>query len=193
MVTKRAPVAAEEPRPRRRRGIKVRTLDTAEFAERLNRLFDAVYPPLRGPYLGREVVHDLWRRGFTLSTPYLSQLRSGKREQPSMETIEMIADFFGVRSDYLIGSNDVYQAGVDKDLYWFNVARDPKVRRVVSALLELSDESREELLSAAEAAGDDRHDGPSETVQSDIQVQQMRQVKLPADRGPGRIPRSVAG
>jgi len=49
------------------------------FAARLNRLFDTVYPPGRGPHTSAEVIAALKAEGVTMSAPYLSQLRSGNR------------------------------------------------------------------------------------------------------------------
>ena len=49
------------------------------FAARLNRLFDVVYPPGRGPHTSAEVIAALKAEGVTMSAPYLSQLRSGNR------------------------------------------------------------------------------------------------------------------
>lgn len=42
------------------------------FAARLNRLFDTVYPPGRGPHTSAEVIAALKAEGITMSAPYLS-------------------------------------------------------------------------------------------------------------------------
>lgn len=52
------------------------------FSARLNRLFDTVYPPGRGPHTSAEVIAALKSEGITMSAPYLSQLRSGNRTNP---------------------------------------------------------------------------------------------------------------
>ncbi|MGU3650393.1 XRE family transcriptional regulator [Mycolicibacterium sp. A43C] len=124
-----------------------------DFADRLNRLFQVVHPLWRGPYTSREMLQELSLRGHILSAPYLSQLRLGRRINPSRATIDAIADFFGVRADYFLAPGGGYQRQVDEDLYWFGVARDPLVRRIVSGLLELPAELSDELLAAAEASG----------------------------------------
>ena len=49
------------------------------FSARLNRLFDTVYPPGRGPHTSAEVIAALKAEGITMSAPYLSQLRSGNQ------------------------------------------------------------------------------------------------------------------
>ncbi|MEH3132825.1 MAG: transcriptional regulator [Mycolicibacterium neoaurum] len=122
-----------------------------DFAERLNRLFEVVHPPWRGPYTSREMLQELSLRGHVLSAPYLSQLRLGRRTKPSRATINVIAQFFGVRADYFLVRGGGYQRRVDEDLYWLGVARDPLVRHIVSGLLDLPAESRDALLAQVEA------------------------------------------
>ncbi|TQK31375.1 hypothetical protein FBY28_4409 [Arthrobacter sp. SLBN-53] len=97
------------------------------------------------------MLQELSIRGHLLSAPYLSQLRLGRRINPSRATIDAIAEFFGVRADYFLAPGGGYQRQVDEDLYWLSVARDPLVRRVVSGLLDLPAELSDELLAAAEA------------------------------------------
>ncbi len=121
-----------------------------DFAERLNRLFEVVHPPWREPYTSREMLQELALRGHVLSAPYLSQLRLGRRTNPSRATIDVIAEFFGVRADYFLMQDGGYQRRVDEDLYWLGVARDPLVRRIVSGLLDLPAEARDELFADAE-------------------------------------------
>ena len=71
------------------------------FAARLNRLFDTVYPPGRGPHTSAEVIAALKAEGVTMSAPYLSQLRSGNRTNPSAATMAALANFFRIKSGLL--------------------------------------------------------------------------------------------
>lgn len=119
------------------------------FAARLNRLFVNIHPPGRGPSTSQELVRWLERRGSGLSAPYLSQLRTGQRDQPSLEVIELISEFFGVRSDYFTDRDEAYRRGLDRELEWLTVARDPVVRRLTTALVELDDASRAQVMAAA--------------------------------------------
>lgn len=70
------------------------------FAARLNRLFDTVYPPGRGPHTSAEVIAALKAEGITMSAPYLSQLRSGNRTNPSGATMAALANFFRIKAAY---------------------------------------------------------------------------------------------
>lgn len=86
-------------------------------------------------------------RGYKLSAPYLSQLRTGERTAPSEQTVKMIADFFGVRSEYFTDPGGSYAKQVDSDLRWLELAHDPDVRRLTTMLLELSAETAEQLVA----------------------------------------------
>src|SRR5262245_13393824 len=65
----------------------------ATFANRLNRLFETVYPPGRGPHSSAEAIASLKAEGVMMSAPYLSQLRSGNRTNPSIQTMQALANF----------------------------------------------------------------------------------------------------
>lgn len=100
------------------------------FAARLNKLFEAVYPPGRGPHTSHEVVKELRGEGIRISAPYLSQLRTGQRTNPSAEIMESIAQFFRISVDYF--TDDRYFQKVDKELTWLLHMRNENVRLVTS-------------------------------------------------------------
>lgn len=119
------------------------------FAARLNRLFHTVYPPGRGPYFSLELIRALDARGLTLSAPYLSQLRSGRRDNPSVETMYLIAEFFGIRGDYFTGEDEAYCAQLEEELDWLELVHNPGVRSLTTALTGLAPRTRERLLAGA--------------------------------------------
>ena len=86
------------------------------FADRLNRLFETVYPPGRGPHTSAEVIAALKAEGITMSAPYLSQLRSGNRTTPSAATMAALANFFRIKPDYF--TDDEYFEKLDRELTW---------------------------------------------------------------------------
>ncbi|RAV07962.1 hypothetical protein DQP55_20520 [Mycolicibacterium sp. GF69] len=88
-------------------------------------------------------------RGLALSAPYLSQLRTGERKRPSEQTVEMIAEFFGIRSEYFTSPESGYGEWLDSELRWLEVAHDPDVRRLTTMLTALDTDTREQLMSAA--------------------------------------------
>lgn len=119
------------------------------FAARLNRLFATVYPPGRGPYIGQELVRALSTRGPGLSAPYLSQLRTGERKRPSEQTIELIAEFFGIRSEYFTDPESGYAQWLDSELEWLDLAHNPDVQQLTTMLTDLDAGTRERLMADA--------------------------------------------
>jgi transcriptional regulator with XRE-family HTH domain len=141
--------------------------DPATFAERLNRLIATVHPPGRGPYTAIEVVQAVTARGAALSTPYLSQLRSGQRTQPSIDTVSALAEFFGIRREYFTGDDPEYTELLDAELRWLDLARNPSVRHLTTTLLTLAPGVRDDLLAAFPPAAEpstEEHDLESHTT-----------------------------
>ena len=118
------------------------------FAARLNRLFDTVYPPGRGPHTSAEVIAALRSEGITMSAPYLSQLRSGNRTNPSSQTMTALANFFRIKPAYF--TDDEYFNKLDRELTWLTYMRDEGVRRVAARTVGLSPEAQHDLVLKAD-------------------------------------------
>ncbi|OBG95307.1 secretion protein EspR [Mycobacterium sp. E3251] len=114
------------------------------FAARLNRLFDTVYPPGRGPHTSAEVIAALKAEGITMSAPYLSQLRSGNRTNPSSATMAALANFFRIKPAYF--TDDEYYEKLDQELSILATMRDDGVRRIAVRASELSPEAQHEVM-----------------------------------------------
>jgi transcriptional regulator with XRE-family HTH domain len=114
------------------------------FAARLNRLFETVYPPGRGPHTSAEVIAALKAEGITMSAPYLSQLRSGNRTNPSSATMAALANFFRIKPAYF--TDDEYYEKLDKELSFLNTMRDENVRRIALRASELSPDAQQDLV-----------------------------------------------
>jgi transcriptional regulator with XRE-family HTH domain len=114
------------------------------FAARLNRLFDTVYPPGRGPHTSAEVIAALKSEGITMSAPYLSQLRSGNRTNPSSATMAALANFFRIKPAYF--TDDDYYEKLDKELSWLCMMRDEGVRRIALRSAGLSAQAQQNLV-----------------------------------------------
>lgn len=115
------------------------------FAARLNRLFDAVYPPGRGPHTSAEVIAALRAEGITMSAPYLSQLRSGNRTNPSTATMTALANFFRIKPAYF--TDDEYYEKLDAELSWLAAVREEGVRRIATRAIGLSPEAQQDVLA----------------------------------------------
>ncbi|WP_433599316.1 helix-turn-helix domain-containing protein [Nocardia sp. CA-135953] len=120
----------------------------ADFAGRLNKLFETVHPPGRRSHTNAEVAAALTNSGQPISKPYLSQLRSGQRANPSNETMAALAKFFKVKPDYFV--NEVYAAKIDHDLELLSQLQGYHLRRLSSRAFDLSEESQNLLATMAE-------------------------------------------
>lgn len=114
------------------------------FSARLNRLFESVYPPGRGPHTSAEVIAALKAEGVTMSAPYLSQLRSGNRTNPSTATMAALANFFRIKPAYF--TDDGYHQKLEAELSWLAEIRDEGVRRIATRAVGLSVESQGHVL-----------------------------------------------
>lgn len=119
------------------------------FAAQLNRLFDIIRPPGRGPYTSSELIEWAQRGGMALSGPYLSQLRTGGRQRPSAHTIAVIAEFFGINSEYFTEPDSAYTRQLEIELRWLHLANNPDVRSLTTTLLALPANTRERVMAAA--------------------------------------------
>ena len=113
------------------------------FTARLNRVFDTVYPPGRGPHTSAEVIAALRSEGITMSAPYLSQLRSGNRTNPSSATMQALANFFRIKPAYF--TDDEYYEKLDQELTWLANMRDEGVRRIAARTVGLSVEAQDRI------------------------------------------------
>jgi len=113
------------------------------IAQRLNHLFETVHPPERGPYSLREVVEAINEDAGTrlMSAAYLSQLRTGQRNEPSHSRLAAIAKFFGVDIRYF--SDDDTAQATDQQLEFLAAMRDSGVRAVAIRAAGLSDTALE--------------------------------------------------
>ncbi|AKC37354.1 Nucleoid-associated protein EspR [Mycobacteroides salmoniphilum] len=118
------------------------------FTARLNRLFDTVYPPGRGPHTSAEVIAALRSEGITMSAPYLSQLRSGNRTNPSSATMKALANFFRIKPAYF--TDDEYYEKLDQELTWLANMRDEGVRRIAARTVGLSVEAQDRITQAVD-------------------------------------------
>lgn len=84
------------------------------IAERLDHLFATVRPGTR-PYTLKEVADGINARlgERLLTVQYLSQLRRGDRDQPSLRVLQAIADWFGIHYSYFT-AEDVTRPSADE-------------------------------------------------------------------------------
>ena len=111
---------------------------TVDFAERLNRLFDVVVGPDGQPYSNEAVLRGITAKGEgTISRGYLSELRTGKKTNPTKAHMEALADFFGVSAAYFVADQD-YADQVAAELQLQTAMRNADVRSVALRAARLS-------------------------------------------------------
>jgi transcriptional regulator with XRE-family HTH domain len=108
------------------------------LADRLNRLFDMVRPQGEDrQYTNIEVA-----AATTVSGTYIGYLRRGVRDNPSVDTVQALARFFGVRPSYLVDDDldDAKVASTEAQVRLFQVLDDPGIRQLAlrAAAAELS-------------------------------------------------------
>ncbi|MFC4128460.1 helix-turn-helix domain-containing protein [Nocardia rhizosphaerae] len=84
------------------------------FASRLNELFEAAPEGGAHPHTNRHVARTLRAAGHSISSPYLSQLRSGHRANPSPRTVAALAAYFHVEPDYFFVDVEVDGVAADQ-------------------------------------------------------------------------------
>lgn len=108
-----------------------------DLVYKLNRLFETMHPRHRSEYTLQEVIDGIRARGGpTLSMTYLSQLRSGTRDNPTKQHLEALADFFGVNPAYFFDATAADR--IDAQLDLLAAMREAGVRDIALSAAELS-------------------------------------------------------
>lgn len=119
------------------------------LAERLNHLFSTIpRPGGRGYFTNDQAAAALSEAGTYMSSAYISQLRSGKRNNPSARHLAAIAELFAVPVDYFFSRETA--AKIDADLRLLAAVRDSGVKGVALRAQGLSEESLASLAGIIE-------------------------------------------
>ena len=104
------------------------------LADRLNHLFATVRPPGGG----REYSNSEVAAATQVSGSYIGYLRKGSRDNPSVETVQALARFFGVRPSYFVDEDQDEQraAGVEAQLRLVQALNDPGIKRLAMRAAE---------------------------------------------------------
>jgi transcriptional regulator with XRE-family HTH domain len=119
------------------------------MAEKLNRLFATTYPPGRGPYTLREVANLITEQEarkhdsggpsapVTISFSYLSQLRTGAKDNPSFRQLAALAELFEVPITYFTGTGPEVDQ-IDAELAVLAAMRDSRLRELALRAAQLT-------------------------------------------------------
>jgi transcriptional regulator with XRE-family HTH domain len=122
-----------------------------QFAARLDRLFRTVRAHDGSEYSYREVAEGIKRVvGWTTSSTYLQELRTGRRNNPSMKHLVGLAAFFGVPVLYFFDQEREAQVAANLELA--AAFRDPAVRQLAQAAAGLSPEALASVLAIVQHA-----------------------------------------
>jgi transcriptional regulator with XRE-family HTH domain len=113
------------------------------LADRLNLLFENVHPADRGPWTNKEVAAAIRAGGGAISDVYVWQLRTGRRDNPSRQCLQELADFFDIDPAYFF--DDRRADEILRDLHALRAMRRLGVRAVAARLGELAGHDPEAL------------------------------------------------
>lgn len=91
-------------------------LPEGSIAARLAYLMDIAHPPDRGPYLPDEVAEMTQRTAHPLTASYVRQLRLGSRTNPTVDSLRVLAEVFGVPITFFFDERDQATLEADIDL-----------------------------------------------------------------------------
>ncbi|NDK68850.1 helix-turn-helix transcriptional regulator [Rhodococcus qingshengii] len=122
---------------------------SSQFNDRLNSLFETADFHVTNAM----VVRGMTEFGCRISTPYLSQLRTGVRTNPSPEVVAALAHFFKVHPDYFYAPSDHTPpaiSGGEADLSLLEQLHNVRLRNLTSRVVDLSPSSQDLLVEMAE-------------------------------------------
>jgi transcriptional regulator with XRE-family HTH domain len=105
----------------------VKGAETGDLAARLNKLFEVMRRPTTPPLSNAAAATAITEKtGVSISPAYLWQLRNGVKDNPTVQHLRAIAEFFGVPASYLIDRDPDPQ--IDAQLNLLQALRDSGVR-----------------------------------------------------------------
>ena len=131
----------EEPQVRRGR-----------LADRLDYLFRTVHPKDRGPYTPAEVAEAVNQVAGerVISSTYVWQLRTGRRDNPTHKHLSALAAFFGVSPMYFFKETEADRSAVPPELV--AALKDDGVRDMALRATGLSERSLRAIRDMIESA-----------------------------------------
>jgi transcriptional regulator with XRE-family HTH domain len=114
------------------------------IAEKLDRLFQRVRPAGQGEYSHNAVAEAIReQQGISISHTYIWQLRTGRRDNPTIQHLTALATFFGVPVAYFL--DDEETSKIDSELELLAAIRDTGVTEIALRAADLSPSSRETI------------------------------------------------
>lgn len=125
---------------------------SAPLAERLGHLFRTVHPKDRGPFTPAEVAAAINTAAGerVISSTYVWQLRTGRRDNPTHKHLSALAAFFGVSPMYFLDDAEASRDAIPPDLV--AALKDDEIREMALRAAGLSDRSLQAIRDMIESA-----------------------------------------
>ncbi|NJC70706.1 hypothetical protein HC031_13420 [Planosporangium thailandense] len=118
----------------------------SELGQKINRLIAAMYPDERSrPGFAKLSQHIREATGTAISSTYLWELTTGRKQNVTRSTLTTLAKFFGVPPEYFL--DDRVSARVDTQLELAVALRNRKVRSIALRADGLSEETLNSILA----------------------------------------------
>jgi transcriptional regulator with XRE-family HTH domain len=126
--------------------------EKALLADRLDHLFRTVHPRDRGPYTPAEVAETINKAAGekAISSTYVWQLRTGRRDNPTQRHLSALAAFFGVSPMYFFSNAEAARDAIPPEL--ITALKDGGVREMALRAAGLSDRSLQAIRDMIESA-----------------------------------------
>jgi transcriptional regulator with XRE-family HTH domain len=122
------------------------------LADRLDRSFRTVHPRDRGPYTPAEVADAINKAAGqkVISSTYVWQLRTGRRDNPTHKHLSALAAFFGVSPMYFFDDTEAGRDALPAEL--IAALKDGEVRNMALRAAGLSSRSLQAIRDMIESA-----------------------------------------
>jgi transcriptional regulator with XRE-family HTH domain len=114
-----------------------------ELARKLGRLF-LLHPHDGKPYTAAEVASAINRKAGKniISATYVWQLRVGRADNPTVNRLKALAEFFHVPAAYLLGGDDELDRRTEAELDDLELMQRHRVRQVAYQMATLADDGQ---------------------------------------------------
>jgi ESX-1-secreted protein regulator len=127
------------------------------LADKVNWLIDRAHPAGRGPYSNNEIAALITKTtGEDVSYTTIWKLRNGQAQNPQKRLIEALAKTFGVPPAFFFDDYDDQAGLLQEQVELLALVRDADISGAqLRAILELSPQARQAIISLVEATARD--------------------------------------
>ncbi|ATL71160.1 helix-turn-helix domain-containing protein [Nocardia terpenica] len=129
----------------------MRKVEDGGFAEKLNYLFTTVTPSEGLEYSNPHVASAISATGVPISQSYIWQLRTGRKDNPTLKHVQALANFFGVPAAFFFDDAVTDQVSQRLDEVkaeqhrLLEIAASSQAQQIALRTGELSDKGRQQI------------------------------------------------